>query len=741
MTRRRRLGAVGVLLFACLIVASVAAAQVGGVSSVRSAAAGGSCLTGPIKHVVYLQFDNTHYNRDNPSVASDLEQMPHLLNFLKTNGTLFTNDHTILISHTAGGILSTQTGLYPDRHGQAVSNSYFAYDPAKNPFFSTSFKYWTDLVDDATGTRDAFGNMVTDGKITPAPWAPFTRAGCDFGAISLANIELENTGTGPFGDMTEAFGPGSPEVADAAASNAAPSGSAARARALTDYVGIAVHCGNGGGICAANSTNVANSRPDKLPDEPGGYAGFQALYGAKYVDPAINNGSACVQATDGSNVTDPFGRCGFPGFDGALAKNTLGYLATMQEAGIPVTWGYISDAHDNHTAAFPAPFDPSFPRASGPGEADYNAQLKAYDDAFAAFFDRLKNDGIDQSNTLFMVTVDEGDHFAGGIGTVQPDGSLGYNHANCSWTTTPSCPANQIGEVNLNIKAKLPAGTPSFQVHRDSAPAFWVNGQPARTNATLRTMERNVFGMQSIDPYLNPTPQPVFDRIADAVGEKTLHMVTSDPARTPSFTAFGDPNYFVTDAGPSCGSNPCIDYHFAWSHGDVQTDIANTWVGFVGPGVAQRGIDSDTWTDHVNVRPTILSLVGLKDDYGHDGRVLFEALTTKATPQALIAHRETVRRLAAVYEQVNAPFGQFAMDALTASTRAIRSSDESVYNGIETSIENLTNQRDALASQIKAAFDAAAFNEQALNEQQAKNWINQAQSLLNQAAALAGPGA
>ena len=37
---------------------------------------------GNVSHVVYLQFDNTHYNRDNPSVTSDLEQMPHLLNFL-----------------------------------------------------------------------------------------------------------------------------------------------------------------------------------------------------------------------------------------------------------------------------------------------------------------------------------------------------------------------------------------------------------------------------------------------------------------------------------------------------------------------------------------------------------------------------------------------------------------------------------------------------------------------------------
>src|SRR5438067_3515074 len=241
---------------------------------------------GQITHVVYLQFDNTHYTRDNPSVASDLEQMPHLLNFLKSNGTLFTNDHTILISHTAGGILSTQTGLYPDRQGITVSNSYFYQPPSKVPAFSSAFKYCTDLVDDSTGTNDPLPNMVTDGqKNTPAPWVPFTRAGCDFGAVSLANIELENTGTGPFGDMSEVFGTGSPEWNAAVASNAAPSGTAARAKALTDYVGIAIHCAKGGGICASNATNTTNSRPDRLPDEPGvagdpaGYPGYLALYG------------------------------------------------------------------------------------------------------------------------------------------------------------------------------------------------------------------------------------------------------------------------------------------------------------------------------------------------------------------------------------------------------------------------------------------------------------------------------
>jgi hypothetical protein len=409
----------------------------------------------------------------------------------------------------------------------------------------------------------------------------------------------------------------------------------------------------------------------------------------------------------------------------------------MQEQGIPITWGYISDAHDDHTSSFPAPFNPNFPRAYGPGEAGYKAQLKAYDDAFAAFFQRLQNDGIDESNTLFMITVDEGDVFAGGVGIPQSDGSLAYNHTNCSWTTTPACPSNQVGEVNLNITPKLPAGTPTFTVHRDSAPTFYVNGNPARTNPALRQMERDVAGLQQIDPYVSSSPTNVVLQMADKVGEKTLHMLNSDRARDPNFTAFADPNYFIRENSTTCGSNPCIDYHFAWSHGDIDPRIATTWMGIVGPGVQNSGIDSSTWTDHTNVRPTMLSLLGLKDDYGHDGRVLFEALTTQATPQSLIAHRETLRRLSDIYEQVNAPFGQFGLDSLTASTRAIKSTDESVYESIETSIAAYTTERDALASQIKAALDAAAFDGQALNEQQAKSWIDQAQSLLDRAAALA----
>ncbi len=53
--------------------------------SLAPAAAHAACQlnspTGKIKHVVYVEFDNVHFTRDNPNVPSDLEQMPNLLEF------------------------------------------------------------------------------------------------------------------------------------------------------------------------------------------------------------------------------------------------------------------------------------------------------------------------------------------------------------------------------------------------------------------------------------------------------------------------------------------------------------------------------------------------------------------------------------------------------------------------------------------------------------------------------------
>ena len=61
--------------------------------------------SGSVKHVIYIQFDNVHFMRDNPNVPSDLEQMPHLLNFIQNNGVMLSNHHTPLIAHTATDML------------------------------------------------------------------------------------------------------------------------------------------------------------------------------------------------------------------------------------------------------------------------------------------------------------------------------------------------------------------------------------------------------------------------------------------------------------------------------------------------------------------------------------------------------------------------------------------------------------------------------------------------------------
>jgi hypothetical protein len=46
----------------------------------------------------------------------------------------------------------------------------------------------------------------------------------------------------------------------------------------------------------------------------------------------------------------------------------------------------------------------------------------------------------------------------------------------------------------------------------------------------------------------------------------------------------------------------------------------------------------------------MLGLVGLQDDYTHDGRVLVEVLHDRAVPQTLLTHRQTLIQLAQVYK-------------------------------------------------------------------------------------------
>ena len=654
--------------------------------------------TGQIQHVIYVQFDNTHFRRDNPNVPSDLEQMPNLLNFIKGNGTLLSNHHTPLISHTATDILTSLTGVYGDRHGVPVSNSFRYFNPDGTSNLGVSFAYWTDPLFDpttSTPTDTSFNMLTADGKNAPAPWVAFTRAGCNFGAVATANTILENIAT----DIPTVFGANSPQAAEVAANPG---------QAFADFVGIGVHCAAGDSLCSSAN----GGEPDLLPDEPLGYVGFSGLFGHKYVAPAVSPNGPLTDL-NGNVIQDAAGHIGFPGFDGMEAAVSLAYVAAMQEHGVPVTYAYISDAHDAH------PNGPAY----GPGSAGYVAALAAYDDAFNKFFTRLANDGITRNNTLFVFTADEGDHFVGGP----------PSPANCDGIHTP-CTYAQIGEISTNLAGLLATEqgiTTPFKVHSDDAPTIYITGNPARNAPVVRQFEHGLAALTAVNPITGNT-DTLAKFLADPVEMKLLHMITADPARTPTLVMFGDPNYFFFAGAPNC-SSPCVAESpgFAWNHGDVQREITTTWLGMVGPGVRRQGVEDDVWSDHTDIRPTILSLVGLTDDYSHDGRVLAEVMRGNSLPSGVQRNPIAFVLLAQAYKQIDAPVGQFGRATLTVSTTAL-TGDDTTYNNLENRLAALGAQRDALAAQIIQKLEAAEFANQPLDWPSTFSLLLQANQLLRQ---------
>lgn len=665
----------------------IAAAAIAFVSNSAEAAAPvqASCHLGnKIKHVVFLTFDNVHLRRDNPNVPSDLEQMPNLLNFLQDNGTVSGNHYTPLISHTAQDIVSALTGLYGDRFGYTVANSYGFFRPDGSVGFQSSFLYWTGL------SADGNVQMINEkGKIAPAPWAPFTRAGCDVGGFSTANIEFESIP----GDVNTVFGASSPEGQEAATN---------KTLATADFEGIAIHCAQGAGsTCSRNS---AHSKPDILPDEPGGYVGFNALYGNKYVAPAIVGGPVVLDM-DGNPVADSHGNPGFPGFD-PTASQSLGYVAAMLEAGVPVVYFYIADAHDNEVG-------PSLSSEStfGPGEAPYVQQLKVYDAAFGKFFARLAADGITKDNTLFVVTADENDHFVGSAPTP----------ANCDGIHTP-CTYAHVGEIDTFIDRLLLTqrqNTTPFLVHSDDAPTFYITGNPAPTDTVTRTLEHDVNALTAVNPITGNNDR-LSGLLADRAEMKLLHMVPSVADRVPTFTMFGNDNYFdqtsssSSGQGKDCSQPPaCVaeGSGFAWNHGDFQKQITRTWFGMVGPGVAKQGRFDGVFSDHTDLRPTVMAVLGLKDDYIHDGRVLVENLDPHVLPDSLRDSLFTYTALAQAYKQINATKGPLGVNSLVAANQAITSND-ATYHRFLTQIGAVTTERDALANQMIVLLNGAAFGNQ-----------------------------
>jgi len=401
-----------------------------------------------------------------------------------------------------------------------------------------------------------------------------------------------------------------------------------------------------------------------------------------------------VKNFNGQVIKDSSGDIGFPGYDSMQGYNALAYTLDMQTHGIPVTFTYLTDLHDSWITG----------AGMGPGEAQYESQLKQENAAFGTFFKDLAAHGITKANTLFVITADEGDHFVGGA----------PSPANCNGVTIP-CTYTNVGEVDGNITGMLAAKgiTTPFDVQADSAPILYVHGQPGRTDTSVRALERAAATLTADDVATGKTV-PVVNYMADPVEMKLLHMITGDPKRTATVAVFGNPDFWLDSSVPSsCGNVLTCEPSGgdAWNHGDVAPEINTTWLGLVGPGVEHQGVNNALWSDHTDIQPTMMELLKLRDDYTPDGRVLIEVIKPSALPAAVRSHFGLLVRLGDAYTQLNAAVGTFGLSTLKASTLALASDSagDSTYTLIEHALTQLGNQRDAIVALMKLELYGTEF--------------------------------
>ncbi len=376
-----------------------------------------------------------------------------------------------------------------------------------------------------------------------------------------------------------------------------------------------------------------------------------------------------------------------------------------------------------------------------------------YDAAFNTFFKRLQSDGITPANTLFVISAEENDQFAGAnVGRATAPTPPG-----CDGVTIPcNYAAGQIGELQANIKGLLSTTASSgtqFDIEPQGA-SIYVHGQPAANDPTVRQLERDTAAMTGNDPWSGVHGEKIVDYQAGALEQRVLHMQTVDPLRTPTYTIFPKPDYFFSTSGP----NVSVLSTFAYDHGYYSPNIDVTWVGIAGKGVKVGGVDgpspaqgnqpSDpesthtvpqasqvgTWVEETDIRPTMLYLAGLKDDYESDGHVITQALAS--VPPALAA----TAQLAAGYDQIESSVGQFGTDTLIADTKALASgssSDDSAYATEQSTLETLATDRGSAVAKIKKVLNDAAAGH-APSHGQVTSGLANVKELLRRADQLAG---
>ena len=141
----------------------------------------------------------------------------------------------------------------------------------------------------------------------------------------------------------------------------------------------------------------------------------------------------------------------------------------------------------------------------------------------------------------------------------------------------------------------------------------------------------------------------------------------------------------------------------------------------MGPGIRNLGETSRIWTDHADVRPTLMTLLGLNDDYSWDGAAIAQIIGSthsgrdwwgrgeSGLPWTIRANERWYEDLDAAYKQLNAPFGEFGLNTLDADTTALasNSSQDASYTDTTSQLQACESKRTSLVGQIQSVLQAA----------------------------------
>ena len=224
------------------------------------------------------------------------------------------------------------------------------------------------------------------------------------------------------------------------------------------------------------------------------------------------------------------------------------------------------------------------------------------------------------------------------------------------------------------------------------APTIYITGNPSRTDAGTRDVRPALGQLTARQPVHGPDGD-LSVALADPVGMKALHMVTADPQRTPTLTMFAAaglvpvrrPRRTATRRASPCRRRR----RRPRSRGTTAASSRRSrrpGSGWSGRACAHLG-DDDTWADHTDIRPTMLSCSVSATRTSTTAACSSTSSLPGRCRRRCARTATTLRRLGEVYKQLNAPFRQFRQDMLAASTKAIKSgssTDDSTYTQTRT---------------------------------------------------------